>query len=156
MMALVLCVGFQGLALSVQRGGGRLHFHAPGAGAHIADEHGTVQAWTRHHNDAMHAHPTEGREPAPLFRHKQEHDHHHPVVADHNHEPGDLSVVAVGDDANAASHKPAPVPRLHDLDGLPHWHVVALSPPVRAEWFAVAGPVMRSHIASPPDRPPCA
>jgi hypothetical protein len=148
-LALMLCVGLQGLVLSVQRGGGRLHFHAP-AGL----MHGDAQQGTAH---AEHARWPERLDRAPIFRHKQHHDHRHPVVADHDHERGDASVVAVGDEGSgAATKQTAPGPRLHDLDGVPIRLALMPTLGVREGWAAAATPSIRSFIASLPDRPPSA
>lgn len=145
MLLLVCCVGLQGIAVSAQRAGGRLHHHIPVAQhAGHGDGHGASH---------QHAHDFDHQDDD----HDHDHGHDHPDLADHGHELGDRSVVHVVDgDQDTSPSQPAPPLRAHDLDGLLIRVAVVPDPGGRDRWPREAALVIRSFVSSPLERPPSA
>lgn len=132
-LLLVLCIALQAMAQVRQRAAAGLHYHLP-----VADSLVIEMASLLHDHEV--AHP---------------HGHAHPHLAEHEHALGDASVRYVVDgDESAAPKPPAPPPRLHDLDGLLITLPLAASSLERKRWPAESGPLIRSVVSAPLERPP--
>lgn len=140
-MLLVLCIALQAVAQVTLRAAARLHYHLP-----VVDTLVIAPASQRHGHDHDDDHEDE---------HEHGHGHTHRHLAEHEHALADPSVRYVVDGHESATPTPpAPPPRLHELDGLliglPHGEP-ALE---RERWPAESGPLIRSAISAPLERPP--
>jgi hypothetical protein len=82
--------------------------------------------------------------------------HHHLALSDHWHAPDDPSVVYVQQDASVLSGGELnALPRsVHDLDGLFFGLLLPHAAAAAGPWHAGAPNGFRSHVTSPPERPP--
>lgn len=132
-LLLVLCIALQAIAHVTQRAAAGLHYHLP-----VADT--VVIGFASHDDDDDHEH---------------DHGHAHQHLAEHEHTLADASVRYVVDsDDGAAPTPPAPPPRGHDLDGLLIQLPPGASPQEREGWPAESGPLIRSVVIAPLERPP--
>ena len=136
-LLLVLCIALQAMAQVRQRATAGLHYHLPVAASVV------IELASQAHDDD-HGHD-----------HDHDHGHAHSHLAEHEHALGDASVRYVVDgDESAAPKPPAPPPRLHDLDGLLITLPLAASSLERKRWPAESGPLIRSVVSAPLERPP--
>lgn len=174
---LAVCMGLQAVALSAQRTFGRAHHHISTerpAGQQSLKKDVTVARMRFVHSydvpgrQASHgARPVEqvrnyersdaaGHPNRPGIAHPLDQGHGHTGLAHHDHDATDGSVVyaAVDSPTPSPGHVPAPARGVHDLDGLmrkPDW---PLDTGLPDRWLAVAAPLIRSHVALVPQRPP--
>lgn len=178
---LAVCMGLQAVALSAQRTLGRAHHHrtAERPAGHQSQKEEVSVARMRfvHSYDVPGRQTRHGARPVEQVRshersqaaghpHRPDiahplsqghgHGHGHTGLAHHDHDATDASVVYAAEDSPTPSpgHLPAPARAVHDLDGLmqkPDWPHDS-GPPDR--WLADAPPLIRSHVAPVPQRPP--
>ena len=150
LLLLAFCIALQGLAMSTQRAGGRLHYH-------LAQMYSTGGTGVDQHADAEHEQERvehEGKPGHDEQEHEQEQAHPHSSLAEHGHAIDLPGVVHVAQ-ADAGSPNPhASPPRLPDLDGLPVWPA-ALRAPGRVErWPETPALPIRSFVGPRLERPP--
>lgn len=140
-LLLVLCIALQAMAHVTQRAAAGLHYHLPVADSVVME---LASRDDDHDHDDAHHHG-----------HEDDQGHTHQHLAEHEHALADASVRYVVDgDESAVPKPPAPPPRGHDLDGLFVSLSLAASPVERERWPVESGPLIRSVVTAPLERPP--
>jgi hypothetical protein len=148
LVALALCVGLQGMALSADRALGQPHYHQH-INSLVVRAHDMHEA-LRQRNESLNEHAA-ANNGAP-----HEHPHSHRHLSRHAHDPGDSSAVYAdtGDHASSGS-SPGSLPRsVHDLDGLIRIPELRTATGVDVQWPPDNAPLFRSNITAPPLPPP--
>ena len=150
-LLLAFCIALQGLAMSTQRAGGRLHYH-------LAQMYSTGGTGVDQHADTEHEQERVEHEQKPGHdeqEHEQEQAHPHSSLAEHGHAIDQPGVVHVAQADVAGSPNPhASPPRLPDLDGLPVQWAALLAPGRVARWPEAPALLISSFDGPPLERPP--
>ena len=151
LLLLAFCIALQGLAMSTQRAGGRLHYH-------LAQMNSTGDTGMSEHTDAEHEHERVEHEREPGHdeqEDEQEQAQPHSNLAEHGHAIDQPGVVHVAQADGGGSPNPhASPPRLPDLEAPPVWPAALLKPGRVARWPETPALLIRSFVGPPLERPP--